>query len=87
MRLDRRGVEGLPFKLLITGIIMAVILPIGYTAYSAYDEANLVTYLDTWDNVILFDCSKFLKDKGWKGGCIYQNKILGIANIFHISPF
>lgn len=45
--------------------------------------ADNVWYISSLDkcNVILFDCSKFLKGKGWKAGCVYQNKILVLDSL------
>jgi len=39
------------------------------------DDVLHISSLDKSCNAILFDCSKFLKGKGWKAGCVYQNKI------------
>ncbi len=44
--MNQKGIEGLPFKLLITSIILAVVLPIGYSAYDHYEESGLESYLE-----------------------------------------
>jgi len=44
---DRRGVEGIPLKLLITMVVLAISLPLMFTWLSAYDGSQLRASLQT----------------------------------------
>ena len=47
MIMDKKGIEGLPLKLLVTSIVMAIVIPIGWGAFSYYDLQTLTTKVET----------------------------------------